>query len=256
MISLDLLLHFTQIVCDLFLGLSCIALIITIIECIFTWNQTRNKYLLCLKVFTAVVAVWFILCSTIGHFCGVAYPLCKFGAYIFLFFKNRLVRPLSVVSRFEKVLLVATVAIVPFSICCGIWVEGKFAIKNETVACYPHVPPILASIMIGADVIVSLGYIILFVEPLRNLAQHEAKYHDLIKRNFVACVITILGTVCTMAWIIICDYDVFGYGDKIIITTFCGGVVDVNITIWTIIILSKRKLGSLFPYSVTHVTSQ
>lgn len=204
-----------------------------------------------------------LTCEGVTHLVGFTYPFCKFWTYLFLFLKNRLVRPLDKLTLFEKILLFATTLVILFAVCCGIWVQGKtmevLTLNQGTLsACYPDVPPSLAIIMIAADVLVSIGYIILFTIPLRNLAQHDPKYHKLIWKNFIACIITVLGTVLCMSWILLCDYNIVsfhGYSEFLKVTIYAGGTLDINISIWTILLLSWKKSNRI-TYEPTAVGSE
>jgi hypothetical protein len=177
------------------------------------------------------------VCGVVVHIVGLSYPLCKFGSYLFLFGKSRLVRPLVAMNLFERALLAATSLIVPFAVCCGIWVQGALVERNHidgatnevttVTACFPRVPPALAIVMMSADVLVSIGYIALFVEPLYNKAFVEVRFHGLIMRNLIACLATIIGTAGAMVWIVLCDYNTVCSGDIMRVTIFCGGVLDL-----------------------------
>lgn len=222
--------------------------------------STLGKYLGHCKVAACITGTCFIIacticvyttgstCQQVTHIVGFTYPFCKFWTYLFLFVKNRLVRPLEKLTGFEKLLLFATSLVVVFAACCGIWVTGKTMVvqenNNVSAACYPDVPPILAIIMICADVILSIGYIILFYLPLKNLAQHDPKYHRLIQKNFIGCLITIIGTILCMSWILLCDYNFVsfhGHSEFLKVTIYAGGTLDINVSIWTILLLSWKR---------------
>ena len=175
--------------------------------------------------------------SVASQFCEVAckagtalYITSKLSSYLFLFLKQRTVRPMNEPVWQEKVIFLMTLGIIPFAVLDMLITQGEVNALDGT--CQLYAPIWMLSVMAGADVTLSLGYLYLFISPLRETvrnnqhARSRAEAHaltatatsggkstatpavntaleDVMRKNTWACVITVCISFCSLSFMII-----------------------------------------------------
>ena len=182
--------------------------------------------------------------------CGL-YVLAKFVIYTFLFFKSRLVRPLSRMTMFEKFVGCCTLGMLIFA---GI-VTGLTSGILYNQICVVNVPVYLVGIMSGADTMISIAYLRLFLLPLRTLTRYESKsttYKPLLHRNAFACILAVVCTVVFMIYIALVEFD--GVPRRELVVTL--GTYDLTIDNCLLVYSSRGKTHSMEDTSTSVPTAQ
>jgi hypothetical protein len=102
-------------------------------------------------------------CTSFARLSTGGYIFHCFFMYIFLWAKQRLVRPLSRVSLLEKLILVGTMGVPAFAVIFIIFTSSVFGASGE---CYPRVSWELTIVMIVIDTSLSVCFLSLFMTPI------------------------------------------------------------------------------------------
>lgn len=140
------------------------------------------------SVFTGCVVLTASLISatnttyTITHgctFCAKAgpcfYVLTKAWSYLFFFAKCRAVRPMEIVTRLQKAILLVTLGMVLFAFLVCWLAEGEISSLDQS--CIFYVPPPMIAVMAVTDSILSWLYLHMFIVPLRAVQQANKRYN-------------------------------------------------------------------------------
>lgn len=160
------------------------------------------------------------------------YVTSKLFSYMFFFIKQRTVRPMSQPTWQEKIIFLMTLGICSFACFVALIAEGEVNPLDHT--CQMYIPIWAFGIMAGADSSISLGYLFLFIQPLRETirsnqqarsnadaqARSTAKVassdnkatsvpsansalEEVMRKNTYSCVLAVVVSFCSMAFMTI-----------------------------------------------------
>jgi hypothetical protein len=141
------------------------------------------------------------LCSSLCKLSAFSFPLLDFAVYFFLRVRNeKSVAGDENKARkiFEKVLYGLTFVTPILGILNAVF--GSGLIKKGT--CITQPDPAVALTVSVFEIIINFGFLLLFILPLRELARDRSamdtkKVSEISKRNFVSCLVCVIGGVFT-----------------------------------------------------------
>lgn len=138
-------------------------------------------------------------CDTTFRISAWSYCWAKAALYLVLFTKSRLVRPLEQkFSIMEWLALAGSIAVFPFGVISGALTGGEVD-PLETVfpnACVGIVPIELSGALLPADFTLSLIYLYLFVQPVRQLTAAVSRRPCLVPAACACVIMAIRSPAC------------------------------------------------------------
>jgi hypothetical protein len=159
------------------------------------------------------------------------YGMTKLFSYLFFFIKQRTVRPMNPPSWQERIIFSMTLGIFVFSAFVLVIAEGDANSLDNT--CQLYLPIWIQILMLVADVILSFGFLYLFIQPLRVTIRNNQQVRstaetqppatakvassdrisisvpsgnnsleEVMRKNTYACVITVVVSFCSLVFMI------------------------------------------------------
>lgn len=193
------------------------------------------------------------------------YGLCKIFSYLFFFIKQRIVKPMSKPSRLEKFVFFLTCNIVVFITICMVLTQGDSNALDHT--CQSFLPIYLLIIMALADASLSLLYLYLFIQPLREtIRQNQATkrgnsaaaaasgagkdaaaplavnlaLEDAMRKNTWACVVTVSASFTSMMFLLFSHVSNEPHMRKWVMTVAHGDVLTSGLALGFIMYKGKN----------------
>jgi hypothetical protein len=138
-------------------------------------------------------------CAVTTKFAAFAYVFGFFFKYVYLFCKQRLVRPMSGVSKLERILSVGMLWVPVLSVISLFACYPTFAADGE---CQPHIPLGWCMVMFATDLILSGGSLFLLLRPVyRMMSADDPMIKQMILRNTRVCCFTVFTSFVGLTWV-------------------------------------------------------
>jgi hypothetical protein len=103
-----------------------------------------------------------------GWIAGAAgYVLTKWFIYIFLYIRGQTVQLAHKRTTLERLIMICTAGIPLLNVFVGVWIRGEISSDSDAV-CMIDVPIFISTLMIIADAGLSMAYLFMFTQALRN----------------------------------------------------------------------------------------
>jgi len=133
-----------------------------------------------------------------GLMIGYILAIATFGVFLYILLALKADKVCSVFPRyakFRKILVIGVFTIHPACLVSLWLIHGGVYTSGDDTVCYPQMHVGMVSFMFACDVVFNVGFLILFVLPIKELSEKFPKFKTTWTRNVRACIVALASMI-------------------------------------------------------------